>query len=55
MENTEYSVRLDVLIDEFKLETIYLPPEKEVLVTLTEVDRPGLALSGFFGYFKAML
>ena len=52
MEKTEYSVKLDELIDEFKLETIYLPPEKEVLVTLTEVDRPGLALSGFFGYFK---
>ena len=49
---SKYSIGLDVVIDEFQLEEIYLPTEaKEIKVCSTEVDRPGLALSGFFEMF----
>ncbi|MCI8387983.1 MAG: HPr(Ser) kinase/phosphatase [Clostridiales bacterium] len=48
-----YSVELSKLIDEFALEKIYLPdaPEK-ILVHLTDVNRPGLQLAGFFDHFE---
>lgn len=48
-----YSVTLQSLIEEFQLEVYYLPEGEEVRVTLSEVNRPGLALSGFFGHFEA--
>jgi len=51
MKKKEYSVSIRSIIEEFQLETIYLP-EKEVLVTRSDVNRPGLALSGFFVYFE---
>jgi len=50
--NSEYSAPLSSVIEEFQLEVIYLPPEIEVQVTRSDVNRPGLALSGFFGYFE---
>ncbi|MBO5701103.1 MAG: HPr(Ser) kinase/phosphatase [Clostridia bacterium] len=46
-------IPLSSLIKEFKLETIYLPREpEEIFVTAPEVDRPGLALSGFLDIFE---
>lgn len=50
---TVYSVALSTIIEEFQLETYYLPEGEEIRVTLSEVNRPGLALSGFFGHFEA--
>jgi len=50
--NSEYSAPLSSIIEEFQLEVIYLPPEVDVQVTRSDVNRPGLALSGFFGYFE---
>lgn len=47
---TTYSVALQKIIDEFKLEVIYAP-DKEVLIHTTEVNRPGLNISGFYEYF----
>ncbi len=46
----KYSVSLQKLIDEFSLETIFMP-NGEVLVTNSDVNRPGLALGGFFDLF----
>ena len=47
-------ISLSSLIKEFKLEKIYLPADPEtIFVTAPEVDRPGLALSGFFDIFEA--
>ena len=47
-----FSVTLDKLIKEFSLETIYLPAgQKELKVTSSDVDRPGLNLAGYFDYF----
>ncbi len=48
-----YSISLKALIDEFGLTTVYLPaPAESILITSNEVDRPGLALSGFFEKFE---
>lgn len=49
---TEYSISLAELIKEFQLEVIYLPCEAEkIMISSAEVNRPGLALTGFFGNF----
>lgn len=49
---TEYTVMLKKIIDEFTLEKIYIPKDpEEVLVSAKDVNRPGLQLSGFFNYF----
>lgn len=49
---TEYSISLAEIIKEFQLEVIYLPCEAEkIMISSAEVNRPGLALAGFFGNF----
>jgi len=52
-EQITYTVELQKLIDEFSLEIIYYPPEKNILISRSDVNRPGLALSGFFGHFES--
>ena len=48
-----YSVKLSKVIDEFSLESIFLPdlPEK-ILVTCTRVNRPGLQMVGFYDHYE---
>ncbi len=49
---TEYSISLEQLITEFQLEVVYLPADaKSIMISTAEVNRPGLALAGFFGNF----
>ena len=50
-QNT-YSIPLGKVIDEFQLEEINGPIDRERSVIRNEVNRPGLALSGYFGYFE---
>ena len=48
-----YGVKLSEIIDEFKLETIYLPDLPEnILVTSTGVNRPGLQMVGFYDHYE---
>ncbi|MBE6555439.1 MAG: HPr(Ser) kinase/phosphatase [Ruminococcaceae bacterium] len=48
-----YSISLAALIKELSLEPICLPDEAErIMITNTEIDRPGLALAGFFEMFE---
>ncbi len=47
----KYTVLLENIIKEFQLETFYLPEDKEVIIESSDISRPGLPLSGFFGYF----
>ncbi len=48
-----YSVSLGSVIDEFQLEEINKPEgSRDRAVKRSEVNRPGLALAGFFGYFE---
>ena len=48
-----HSVKLSQVIDEFKLETIYLPnlPEN-ILITCARVNRPGLQMVGFYDHYE---
>ena len=49
----KYSVKLSKLISEFSLEPIYLPKKPEdILIYSSEVNRPGLHISGFYKYFQ---
>lgn len=48
-----YTIPLSSLIEEFGLSPIYLPDDAEkLLISNTEVSRPGLALAGFFEKFE---
>ncbi len=48
-----YTVELAKIINEFSLEKVYLPEDGEkTLITLTDVNRPGLQLAGFFDHFE---
>lgn len=50
---SNYSIPLTSLINEFSLEKVYVPENlDDILVHTTEVNRPGLQLSGFFGHFE---
>jgi len=52
--NKSHSIALSKLIDEFKLEAVYLPSEAgKIMVKSPELDRPGLALAGFYDIFDS--
>ncbi len=52
---SERSVALVKIIDEFNLEKIYVPDNlSEIMLTRSEIHRPGLPLSGFFDYFDPL-
>ena len=47
-----YSVSLEKLIREFDLIPVYLPCDaKDILITSSDVNRPGMQLNGFFDFF----
>ncbi len=47
-----YSVKLKSIINEFSLETAYLPDgAEETLISNVEVNRPGLQLGGYYEYY----
>lgn len=49
----KFKVQLQKIIDEFKLESIYLPKEAtDIYIDETDVNRPGLQLMGFYEYFN---
>ena len=51
---TDFSVSLAKIINEFSLETIYIPGEpEEILVSNAEVNRPGLQLAGYYEFFDS--
>ena len=53
MDEQNYSVTLQSLIDEFSLEKISVPDNlADICVCINEVNRPGLQLSGFFDHFE---
>lgn len=50
--NEKFKVDMQKIIDEFKLECIYLPKDaKDIMIENTDVTRPGLQLMGFYEYF----
>ena len=53
MENEVYTIPLTSIIDEFQLEVIYAPENiAEIKVSRSDVNRPGLKLSGFGKLFE---
>ena len=53
MSNNKFTVTLQQIIDEFKLEELYLPKSaEEILISENEVNRPGLQLVNFYEYFN---
>ncbi|MCQ2413219.1 MAG: HPr(Ser) kinase/phosphatase [Clostridia bacterium] len=52
MEET-YQVPLSSVIDEFKMETVYLPtlPE-QIMISSPRVNRPGLQMVGFYDHYE---
>ncbi len=48
----QFSVTLSKIIDNMNLETLYCP-DREILVTTADLNRPGLQMTGFFDYFDA--
>ena len=45
-------VKLSRLIKEFSLEKLYYKDNfDDILITTTDINRPGLQLAGFFEYF----
>lgn len=50
---TKFTVGLDKIIEEFKLETIHMPKDAaDIQIDETDVTRPGLQLMGFYEYFN---
>ena len=48
-----YSVQLSKVIDQFSLETLYLPDLPEnINITCTRVNRPGLQMVGFYDHYE---
>ena len=51
---TKHSVPLTQLISEFNLESIYIPENiDKIMITRSDINRPGLPLAGFFEYFDS--
>ena len=49
-----YFVSLAKIIEEFSLETVYMAGDPgNIMIGTADLNRPGLALSGFFEYFDA--
>ena len=54
MAKQTYTVPLSAIIQETSLEIIYTPcPTEERMVTSADINRPGLALSGYLDYFDS--
>ena len=48
-----YTVKLSKVVDEFKLETIYLPDLPEnILISCARINRPGLQMVGFYDHYE---
>ena len=49
---TNYSVSLEKIIHEFSLEILTMPKStEEIMITTTEINRPGLHMAGYFEFF----
>ena len=54
MAKSEFQISVTKIAENFQLEEIYMPENGEsVLVSATDVNRPGLQMVGFFDYFDA--
>lgn len=47
----KYVVSLESIIKDFQLEVLNLPEDNKLLIESSDISRPGLPLSGYYGYF----
>ena len=47
-----HSVSLESIVKEMGLTVLYLPEDKEIMITCKDVNRPGLPLAGFYDHFE---
>ncbi|MGM9646741.1 MAG: HPr(Ser) kinase/phosphatase [Eubacteriales bacterium] len=52
MVNEIHSVSLQSIAQEMGLTVLYMPEDKDVLITCKDVNRPGLPLAGFYDHFE---
>jgi len=50
----KYVVSLDSIIKDFQLEILNMPEGEKINIESSDISRPGLPLSGFFGYFDPL-
>ena len=54
MPENEFKIPLIKIIEEFDLENIYEPSDiEEIMISRSDITRPGLQIAGFFDYFDA--
>lgn len=54
MEDVKFTVKLSRLLEDFKLEKLYMAPDGENIEIVTpDVNRPSLQLTGFYDYFDS--
>ncbi|MBR5322711.1 MAG: HPr(Ser) kinase/phosphatase [Clostridia bacterium] len=49
----KYVVSLESIIKDFQLEVLNMPEDKNIMIESSDISRPGLPLSGYFGYFDS--
>jgi HPr kinase/phosphorylase len=49
----KYVVSLESIIKDFQLEVLNFPEDKNIMIESSDISRPGLPLSGYFGYFDS--
>lgn len=47
-----YSVSLQSIIDDMKLQVSYMPEDADIQITCKDVNRPGLPLAGFYNHYE---
>lgn len=54
MPNNEFTIPLTKIVEHFDLEKIYEPANmEEIMISRSDITRPGLQIAGFFDYFDA--
>lgn len=49
---TDFTIPLSKIIKEFSLEVIYMPQDPaEIMISTSEINRPGLQMAGYFEFF----
>ena len=48
----KFSVELNKVVKEMKLEKLYYP-DRKIMVDTADLNRPGLQITGFFDYFDS--
>ncbi len=49
MEDKKISIKK--MIDDLKIEVVYMPDDKDYMISTTDINRPGIQLSGYYDHF----